>query len=67
MLVLSRKKGERLRVGPDIVITVVRVGAHNVRLGIDAPYEVAIIRDDAEASPDSSLTPESRPLTPVLP
>ena len=37
MLVLSRKQSERIRLGNDIVVTVVRVSGDKVRLGIEAP------------------------------
>lgn len=56
MLVLSRKKGERIRVGPDIVITVVRLGAQAIRLGIDAPDDVSIVRID-DSSPKAAGEP----------
>lgn len=37
MLVLSRKPGERIRIGDDVTLTIVRIGPNSVRLGIDAP------------------------------
>lgn len=46
MLVLSRKPGERLLIGPDIVLTVVRIGPNTVRLGIQAPGELNIVREE---------------------
>lgn len=46
MLVLSRKVGERLLIGPNVVITVVRIGPHAVRLGIEAPKEWNIVREE---------------------
>jgi len=46
MLVLSRKKGERIQVGDDVTITVVEVCGGNVRIGIDAPLEVNIVRTE---------------------
>ena len=46
MLVLSRKSNERILIGENIVITVVRIGPNNVRLGIDAPRELNIVRDE---------------------
>ena len=45
MLVLSRKPQERILIGDDIVVTVVRVGDNEVRLGIDAPKDVNIARE----------------------
>jgi carbon storage regulator len=44
MLVLSRRVGERLLIGDDIVITVIEVRGDGVRLGIDAPREVRVHR-----------------------
>ncbi len=46
MLVLSRKVGERIFVGNSIVITVVRIGPNAVRLGIQAPENLDIVRDE---------------------
>lgn len=46
MLVLSRKKDERIWIGPDIAITVVAVAGNRVRLGIDAPPAVKVLRDE---------------------
>ncbi|MEV7972408.1 carbon storage regulator CsrA [Cellulomonas sp. NPDC089187] len=44
MLVLSRRVGERLVIGDDIVVTVIEVRGDGVRLGIDAPRSVAVHR-----------------------
>jgi carbon storage regulator len=49
MLVLSRKLGERVHIGEDIVVTVVKVDRNQVRLGIEAPPSVAILRDELTA------------------
>lgn len=47
MLVLTRKQGQRILLyGGDVVITVVRVGPNNVRIGIDAPPECNIVREE---------------------
>lgn len=47
MLVLSRKNDESLRIGDDIVVTVVRIGPNSVRLGIEAPASLNIVRENA--------------------
>ncbi|MFS0702171.1 carbon storage regulator CsrA [Cellulomonas sp. 179-A 4D5 NHS] len=44
MLVLSRRVGERLLIGDDIVLTVIEVRSDGVRLGIDAPRSVRVHR-----------------------
>lgn len=50
MLVLTRKLMERLFIGDDICVTVVRLEGGQVRLGIDAPRDVAVVR--AELVPE---------------
>ena len=53
MLVLSRKPGERIMVGEEIAITVVRIGPNAVRLGIEAPRDMNIVREEL-CRPESS-------------
>lgn len=55
MLVLSRKPSEVIQIGPDIFITVVRIGPGTVRLGITAPRDVSIMRTE--------LGPDTKPAT----
>lgn len=49
MLVISQKKGEKLHIGRDITVTVVDIKANKVRLGIEAPNELTILRDQLYA------------------
>jgi carbon storage regulator len=44
MLVLTRKVGEKILVGDDVVVSVVEVGRGSVRLGVEAPRAVSILR-----------------------
>jgi carbon storage regulator len=44
MLVLSRRVGERLLIGDNIVITIIEVRSDGVRVGIDAPREISVNR-----------------------
>jgi carbon storage regulator len=46
MLVLSRKENERLFIGENIVVTIVRLAGGLVRLGIEAPPEIQIQREE---------------------
>jgi carbon storage regulator len=46
MLVLSRKQGERIVIGDNIVITVVSLEYGKVRLGIEAPREIEVWREE---------------------
>lgn len=52
MLVLSRKEGERLVIGENIVITVNRISGNRITLGIDAPRDVRIVRGELEPKDD---------------
>lgn len=51
MLVLSRKENERIRLGDSIVVTVVRLSGDKVRLGIEAPPDVVVLRDELKPIP----------------
>lgn len=46
MLVLSRKVGERLLIGDQIAITVVRIQGGGVRIGVEAPPHLAVVREE---------------------
>lgn len=46
MLVLSRKKEESIRIGDEITIKVISVKGGGVRLGIDAPKDISIMRSE---------------------
>lgn len=46
MLCLSRKKGEQIRIGDNIVISVIEVRGDKVRLAIDAPRDIAVHRQE---------------------
>ena len=53
MLVLSRTENERIKLGDAIVVTVVRVSGDRVRLGIEAPPNIRILREELELKADS--------------
>ena len=46
MLVLTRKLGESIAIGDEIRITVAGIGAGQVRIGVDAPREIAVHRQE---------------------
>ncbi|MEY4699948.1 MAG: hypothetical protein RL326_135, partial [Pseudomonadota bacterium] len=46
MLVLSRKRDESIMIGDDIVITVVEIRGDKVRLGVEAPTDVSVHRQE---------------------
>ena len=46
MLVLARKEGESIMIGDDIKLKVISIDKNSVKLGIDAPNEVTILREE---------------------
>jgi carbon storage regulator len=48
MLVLSRKESQRIRLGDSIVVTIVKISGDKVRVGIEAPADVLVLRDELE-------------------
>jgi len=46
MLVLTRKKDEAIRIGDDIVVKIISSDKHGVRIGIEAPGNVTILREE---------------------
>lgn len=52
MLVLSRKAGERIWIGDDISVTVVRISGGGVRIGIEAPKEMPVVREELKLQMD---------------
>jgi carbon storage regulator len=64
MLVLSRKKDEKIVIGDNITLMVIEIRGDKVRLGIDAPKDVPVHREEvynaikAERSGDAPSVPE---------
>jgi carbon storage regulator len=54
MLVLSRREQERIRLGESIVLTIVRISGERVRVGIEAPPEVSVVRDELPRFPSGA-------------
>ena len=51
MLVLTRKVGEKIRIGNDVVLTVVKCRSNTIKLAIEAPLDVTIFRDELSQKP----------------
>lgn len=59
MLVLTRKLMEKIFIGDDIVITIVRLDRDKVRIGIEAPPDVTILREEiAGVKPAANRPPQ---------
>ncbi len=69
MLVLTRKRSEMIRIGDDIVVKVIRAGKTYVKIGIEAPANVRVLRaelcdngsavESGEAEPANSCSDQS--------
>ena len=55
MLVLTRKLGERIKIGEDVWITLLEVGGNRARIGIEAPKEIRILRELAVRQEKSEI------------
>ena len=51
MLVLSRKLGEKIVIGDSIVVTVVKIDRNQIRLGIEAPQDIPVYREEIAPTP----------------
>jgi carbon storage regulator len=63
MLVLSRKVGEKILIGENISVTVVRVAQGVVRLGVDAPDDLPIVREEIKGrgAKETAVQQEAQP------
>lgn len=46
MLILTRRLGESIQIGNEVVVTITRIQGGNVRIGIEAPHDVMIVRSE---------------------
>jgi len=67
MLVLSRRPGEQIVIGGNIRLTVLEIRGARVRLGIEAPPEVSVDRDEIQAALDREQRTEIRSREPAGP
>jgi carbon storage regulator len=64
MLILSRRESESVHLGDDIVLTIVRVSGEKVRIGIQAPSHIKVLRNELEVE-DSSVLKSTSVAAPV--
>ena len=50
MLILTRKIGESIIIGDDILVKVIETGKNNIRIGIEAPKEISVLRREVYES-----------------
>lgn len=62
MLVLSRKQNEKVIIGGNIVVTIVQIKQNQVRIGIQAPDNVEILREELVPTEDLPEAPANPPM-----
>ena len=65
MLILSRKKGESLLIDDNTEITVLEVSGDKVRLGINAPSNVSVLRSELKRTADENKDSAAKGITPA--
>ena len=60
MLIISRRCGESFIIGDDVKITVLSVKGNQIRIGIDAPKETTILREEVRDRRTPSTSPEEK-------
>jgi len=58
MLVLSRRAGERIQIGDQVEVTVVRIGPGVVRIGVEAPQQMQVLREEVRKRGTADSTRE---------
>jgi carbon storage regulator len=69
MLVLTRKVGERIQLGDNITVTLVKINGSVVRIGIDAPPDMAVVREElaqGKKSPAIGVSVATKEATPAV-
>jgi carbon storage regulator len=54
MMVMRRREGEKILIGNDITIHIAQIGRNRVRIGIEAPREVAIVAEEVQRVADAN-------------
>ena len=61
MLILTRRKNEKIQIGDDISVTIIRISGNKVRLGISAPRGKRVVRVELESDCDGKQLPAGDP------
>ena len=61
MLILMRRPGESIHIGPNIVITLVSMERNRARIGIQAPREITVDREEIAEKKQNGIEPPVKP------
>ena len=67
MLILTRREGESVLIGDEVTITVLRVKGNQVRLGVNAPKNVSVQREEISERVRADVTGTTSTVAPVAP
>lgn len=65
MLVLSRKPMQRIHIGDSVVVTLIEIRGNRVRIGIDAPKHIHVLRGELQDKVSNSSRDDSRAVVPA--
>jgi carbon storage regulator len=61
MLILMRRPGESIHIGPNIVVTLVSLERNRARIGVDAPRDITVDREEVAEKKKNGIAPPARP------
>ncbi len=67
MLILSRRESESVHLGDDIILTIVRVSGEKVRIGIQAPPHIKVLRNELEIEDTKAPKTDAIPILAATP
>lgn len=55
MLVLARGENQRIRIGSDITVTILEISGRVIRVGVDAPEDIVVLREELLETADETV------------
>ena len=63
MLILMRRPGESIHIGPNIIVTLVSMERNRARIGVEAPREITVDREEVAEKKKNGIEPPAKPGT----